>query len=81
MTKDMSRGPFMFVFGPNDSFFFDSPLTWKWHNISPKFRDILREYKQPYAVTLEEDVFLVMGEKKDGTVQFGKSRVADTLTT
>ena len=52
-------GKLQFVFGPNESFFFDSPKVWKWMNLpsglEERFRqDVYQEQaiKQPYEIAL-----------------------------
>lgn len=48
-----------FVFGPNNTFFFDSPKSWKFHNIPPTLRQLFNasmnpgwRVQQPYCVAL-----------------------------
>lgn len=36
-----------FVFGPNNSFFFDSPKAWKFHNLPHTLRQLFQSYMQP----------------------------------
>lgn len=52
-------GKLQFVFGPNESFFFDSPKSWKWMNLpygmEEKFNRGIsgeRAIQQPYGVAL-----------------------------
>ncbi|KAF1975474.1 hypothetical protein BU23DRAFT_552431 [Bimuria novae-zelandiae CBS 107.79] len=36
-----------FIFGPNNSFFFDCPKTWKFHNIPPTLRQLFNSSMTP----------------------------------
>ncbi|KAL5404918.1 hypothetical protein PMIN03_008826 [Paraphaeosphaeria minitans] len=36
-----------FIFGPNNSFFFDCPKTWKFHNIPPTLRQLFNSSMAP----------------------------------
>lgn len=36
-----------FIFGPNKTFFFDSPRSWKFHNIPPTLRQLFNSSMSP----------------------------------